>query len=147
MDARRSKITRSIANESKSSTPTLASVRPQMGDRTQSDQAVARQRTSHITHVQGQGPSQRREEIGVSDLRISDVIDRDSQASIRDDPFFRSYHSPHSNRLAAESRIAQGLIKRNEDVCSPLRAGSSSTLRMLPTWTTVLCLLTRKFAC
>ena len=118
MDARRFKKSRSIAIEPKGSRHAPPSARPQLGDRTQSDPALARARPSQ-THAQGQGQSQRKDDITVSDLRISDVIDRDSQASIRDDPFFRSYQSPQSARLAAESRIANGAVKRNEDVCSP----------------------------
>lgn len=121
MDARTSKKSRSIGMEPKASRPAPPSARPQLGDRTQSDPALARSRPSQ-THAHGQGQGQRKDDITVADLRISDVIDRDSQASIRDDPFFRSYQSPHSARLAAESRIAHGAVKRNEDVGSPSEA-------------------------
>jgi hypothetical protein len=120
MDSRRSKKSRSIAIEPKSSRSTTATARPQPVDRTYSDPAVTRRRASQ-SQGQCQGPSQRKEDARVSDVRISDVIDRDSKASIRDDPFFRPYQSPHSTLLAAESRNAHGVVKRNEDVCSPLK--------------------------
>jgi hypothetical protein len=123
MEPRRCKKSRSIAIEPKTSRPTPAGVRPQLPDRTHSDPALTRRRASQ---------TQRKEDIRASDLRISDVIDRDSQASIRDDPFFRPYQSPHSTRLAAESRLAHGVVNLNEDVCSPLKSQFPNSADMLP---------------
>lgn len=123
MDPRRSQKSRSIAIEPKSAKATPASARPPLADRTHSDPAVARRRTSQ-TQSYGQGQGQRQADVRVSDVRISDVIDRDSKTSIRDDPFFRPYQSPHSTCLAAESRLAHGIVAGNEDVCSPLKAFS-----------------------
>lgn len=120
MDSRRSKKSRSIAIEPKTARPTPASARPPLADRTHSDSAVARRRTSQ-TPPHGQGPVQRTQDGRNPDVRISDVIDRDSQTSISHDPFFRPYQSPHSTRLAAELRIAHGVVNRNEDVCSSLK--------------------------
>lgn len=119
MDAQKIKNPRSIAIAPKSSSLTLASAKPQQGTQIKSNPAVGRQHTagSHLTHSQDQGPSQRREDSG---SRILDVRNCDSQASPRDDPFIRSHPSSHLNRSAAESRIAQGLVKRNDDVCCPL---------------------------
>ncbi|KAF7511909.1 hypothetical protein GJ744_003142 [Endocarpon pusillum] len=114
MDPRRSKKSRSIANEPKSAKATPASARPALADRTHSDPAVARRRTSQ-TQSYGQGQGQRIADVRVSDVRISDVIDRDSQTSITDDPFFRPYQSSHSTCLAAESRLGHGIVARNED--------------------------------
>ncbi len=108
---------RSIAIEPKSSRPTPANAEPQLVDRTHSNPAVTRRCPSQ-TQSHGQGQTQRKDDIRVSDLR---VIDRDSRTSIRDAPFSRSYQSPQSTHLAAELRIAHGVVNRNEDVCSPLR--------------------------
>jgi hypothetical protein len=116
MDSRRFKKSRSIAIEPKTSRPAPATTRPLLVDRTHSDPALVRRH--------GQGQLQRREDHRVSEVRISEVVERDSQASIRDDPFFRTYQSPHSTRLAAESRLAQGVINHDEDVCRPFKSWS-----------------------
>lgn len=131
MDSRKSKKSRSIAIEPKTSRPTPTSARPPLADRTHSDPAVTRRRTTQTqSHGQGQ-TTQRKDDVRISDVKISHVIDRDSKTSIRDDPFFRPYQTPHSTRLAAESRTAHGVVGRNEDVCSPLKACPNSP-DMLP---------------
>ncbi len=121
MDSRSSKKSRSIAIEPKSAKAIPASTRPPLAERTHSDPAIARRRTSQ-TQSYGQGQGQRKADVRVSDVKISDVIDRDSKTTIRDDPFFRPYQSPHSTRLAVEPRLAHGLVAGNEYVCSPPRA-------------------------
>lgn len=132
MHSRKSKNSCPIAIEptTKAVKPTPANARQQVVDRGQSDPAAARRHAS--SHAQAQSPSQgrtqqqlvqRKDGVRVSDVRISDVIDCDSTASIRDDPFFRPYQSPHSTRLATQSRLAHGVVKRNKDVCSgPLQS-------------------------
>jgi hypothetical protein len=130
MDSRRSKKSRSIPVEPKSARPAPASARLPVVDRTRADPAVARGRASQSQpHVQVQT---QREDARGSDMRILDGVDRDSQVSVRDDPFCRTYQSPHWARLAAESRIVHGASKRKDDVCSPLKAGHNSP--DLPTW-------------
>lgn len=125
MDSRKSKKSRSIAIEPRTSRPVPANAQTQLVDRTRSDPAVARRRPSQ-TQSHSQGQSQKEDNVRISDVRISDVSDRDSKTSIRDDPFFRLYQSPQSTRSAAESRTAHGLVNRNEDVGSPPEASSSS---------------------
>jgi hypothetical protein len=134
MDSRKSKKSRSIAIEPKTSRPPPGSARPPLADRTQSDPPGTRRRTSQ-TQSQGQGQSaHRKDDARISDVKISHVIDRDSKTSIRDDPFFRAYQTPHSTRLAAESRIAQrgGAVGRNEDVCGTMKARSDMSPEKLP---------------
>src|ERR1700761_3897665 len=90
MDARRSAKSRSIGTESKTS---RTAQRPELGDRVHSAPTSTRRRQSNARR-----PS--------DTVKVSGVIDRNSKASIRDDPFFRSYDSPQSVRLAEQSRKA-----------------------------------------
>jgi hypothetical protein len=134
MDSRKSKKSRSIAIEPKASRPPPGSARPLPADRTHSDPSATRRRASQ-TQFQGQSQSTlRKDDSRISDVKISDVIDRDSKTSIRDDPFFRPYQTPHSTRLAAESRIAQrgGVVGCNEDVCGTMKACPDLSPDMLP---------------
>ena len=86
----RSKKSRSIGNESRTSSTNPAD-RPQLGDRQRSAPSVAARRRS-VT------------KLGPDGVKIQAVIDRDSKASIRDDPFFRRFHTPETTRLAEQSR-------------------------------------------
>lgn len=132
MDSRESKKIRSIEIEAKNSRPRpgpgSASARPQLGDRTHSDPTIVRHRANE-TQSRGQGQAQRKRdvsvsEVHVSEVRISDVIDRDSQVSIRQDPLSVLVESPHSTRLTAESSTAHGVFHLTEDVGSPLKANA-----------------------
>lgn len=100
MDARRSAKSRSIGTESKTS---RTSQRPELGERVHSAPTPAQRRQSNAKRTS-------------DSVKISGVIDRSSKASIRDDPFFRSYDSPHSVRLAEQSRKAATGPKGTEDV-------------------------------
>jgi hypothetical protein len=100
MDARRSAKSRSIGTESKTS---RTSQRPELGDRVHSAPTPARRRQSNAKRTP-------------DNIKISGVIDRSSKASIRDDPFFRSYDSPQSVRLAEQSRKGAADPKGVEDV-------------------------------
>lgn len=132
MESRRSKKPRSIGIEPKTSRPRSgpASAWPQPLDRTHSDPAVAFHCASQ-TQSPGQGQAQRKETVRVSDARISAVVDCDSQASNKEDPFSRPHQPPHSTRLAADSSAAHGVVGRSEHVGSLLRANANCS-DMLP---------------
>jgi hypothetical protein len=100
MDARRPAKSRSVSTESKIS---CAAQRPELGERVHSAPTPTRRRQSNARR-----PS--------DTIKVSGVIDRSSKASIRDDPFFRSYDSPQSLRLAEQSRKAAAGAKGPEDV-------------------------------
>ena len=100
MDARRSAKSRSVGTESK---PSRTPQRPELGERVHSAPIPARRRQSNARR-----PS--------DTIKISGVIDRSSKASIRDDPFFRSYDSPQSVRLAEQSRKTAAGTTSPEDV-------------------------------
>ena len=100
MDARRSAKSRSIGTESKTS---RSSSRPELGERVHSAPSTARRRQSNAKRTSDA-------------VKIAGVIDRSSKASIRDDPFFRSYDSPQSVRLAEQSRKAGASLKGTEEV-------------------------------
>ena len=112
----RSKKTLSTGSGPRSSR-SEATPRPHPVDRTRSDTVVTRRPPGQNQHT-AQGPSSPRSQGSrFSDIQISDVgNERDSTVSIRSDPFFRTYQSPQSTRLAVESDIAHGAISSNEDV-------------------------------
>jgi hypothetical protein len=100
MDARRSAKSRSVGTESKPS----RTQRPELGERVHSAPTPARRRQSNAK--------------GTSDsVKIAGVVDRGSKASIRDDPFFRSYDSPQSVRLAEQSHKGAAGLECTKDVC------------------------------
>ena len=101
MDARRSAKSRSIGTEPKTA---RTSQRPELGERLHSAPTTARRRQSNAKRTS-------------DGVKISGVVDRSSKASIRDDPFFRSYNSPQSVRLAEQSRKGAAGPKAIEDVC------------------------------
>ena len=101
MDARRSAKSRSVGTESK---PSRTPQRPELGERVHSAPIPARRRQSNAK--------------GTSDsVKIAGVVDRSSKASIRDDPFFRSYDSPQSVRLAEQSHEGAAGLECTKDVC------------------------------
>ena len=99
MDARRSAKSRSTGTEPKTS----RSSRPELGERVHSSPSTARRRQSSARRT-------------ADAIKISGVIDRSSKASIRDDPFFRSYDTPQSVRLADQTRKAAASSNDAEDV-------------------------------
>lgn len=100
MDARRSAKSRSVGTESKPS----RTQRPELGERGHSAPTPARRLQSNAK--------------GTSDsVKIAGVVDRSSKASIRDDPFFRSYDSPQSVRLAEQSHEGAAGLECTKDVC------------------------------
>jgi hypothetical protein len=101
MDARRSAKSRSVGTESK---PSRTPQRPELGERVHSAPTPARRRQSNAKRTS-------------DSVKIAGVVDRSSKASIRDDPFFRSYDSPQSVRLAEQSRKGAVGLERTEDVC------------------------------
>lgn len=86
MEARRSAKSRSIGTESKSA---RILGRPELGERVHSAPSTDRKR-----HSQSKRTS--------DGAKLSAVIARTSKATVRDDPFFRSYDSPQSMRLAEQ---------------------------------------------
>jgi hypothetical protein len=101
MDARRSAKSRSIGTESK---PSRTIQRPELGERVHSAPTPARRRQSNAKQTS-------------DSVKIAGVVDRSSKASIRDDPFFRSYDSPQSVRLAEQSHKGAAGLEHTEDVC------------------------------
>src|SRR5947209_569815 len=101
MDARRSAKSRSVGTESK---PSRTPQRPELGERVHSAPIPTRRRQSNAKRTS-------------DNVKIAGVVDRSSKASIRDDPFFRSYDSPQSVRLAEESHKGAAGLERAEDVC------------------------------
>ena len=101
MDARRSAKSRSVGTESK---PSRTPQRPELGERVHSAPIPTRRRQSNAKRTS-------------DNVKIAGVVDRSSKASIRDDPFFRSYDSPQSVRLAEESRKGTASLERAENVC------------------------------
>jgi hypothetical protein len=108
MDARRSAKSRSVGTESK---PSRTPQRPELGERVHSAPIPTRRRQSNAKRTS-------------DNVKIAGVVDRSSKASIRDDPFFRSYDSPHSVRLAEQSHKGAAGLERADDVCQlpPSRA-------------------------
>jgi hypothetical protein len=100
MDTRRSAKSRSVGTESK---PSRTPQRPELGERVHSAPIPTRRRQSNAKRTS-------------DNVKIAGVVDRSSKASIRDDPFFRSYDSPQSLRLAEESRKGTAGLERIEDV-------------------------------
>lgn len=105
--------------------------RPELGDRVHSAPTPTRRRQSNARR-----PS--------DTIKVSGVIDRSSKASIRDDPFFRSYDSPQSVRLAEQSRKAAAGTSGPEDVriyflergaCRVFRFPSIAITAVLPSLT------------
>ena len=101
MDARRSAKSRSVGTESK---PSCTPQRPELGERVHSAPIPARRRQSNAKRTS-------------DNVKIAGVVDRSSKASIRDDPFFRSYDSPQSVRLAEELHKGAAGLQRVGDVC------------------------------
>ena len=124
MDSRRSKKSRSIAIEPKSSR-SIPAVPPQFADRTCSNPAIARRHTSQ-TQSHSQGQTHRKDDLRGSDARVLDVTDHASKTSVRDDPVSRPDQSNRSTRLAVEPRIAYGALSRNQDVCTPLTSRANA---------------------
>jgi len=101
MDARRSAKSRSIGTESK---PSRTIQRPELGERVHSAPTPTRPRQSNAKQTS-------------DSVKIAGVVDRSSKASIRDDPFFRSYDSPQLVRLAKQSHKGAAGVEHTEDVC------------------------------
>src|SRR2546421_4546700 len=102
MDARRSAKSRSIGIEPKTS---RVSQRPELGERVHSAPSTARRRPSNARRTSDA-------------VKITSVVDRSSTASIRDDPFYRSYDSPQSVHLAEQFHKGAADPKAIEDVCT-----------------------------
>ena len=100
MDARRSAKSRSVGTESKPS----RTQRPELGERVHSAPTPTRRRQNNTRRTS-------------ESVKIAGVVDRSSKASIRDDPFFRPYDSPHSVRLAEQSRQGTAGLDCTKDVC------------------------------
>ena len=100
MDARRSAKSRSASTESK---PSRTPQRPELGERVHSAPIPTRRRQSNAKRTS-------------DNVKMAGVVDRSSKSSIRDDPFFRSYDSPLSVRLAEQSHKGAAGLERAEDV-------------------------------